>query len=860
MRIDPQRLKDIIEQMKKYELHLADIALKIGDIQAAKALLEKRTSKEYATLAGAYAKDDNYKTILQTLIEQIKDSIRSKVTKAACKDTTTVAENAYKMVVTDFFQNYGISIYKMACEKGAVKNARYLAKILEENGIVAPKIELSQSKIAPKEVDLTLCKGIIDYYHASTKKRLSDAERLFSEATGKIHGALLAPTLKNLELHRLQTNLDKIKTEAGDTSKLTEERMLLLQEAKKVHAEIKQFIEDNTTALDQENLGLYCLQDIYNINDTHNVPLFTALEEISSLPCWGVTGDNNLISSYNEAYTRTRKQHNDRSDLLYKGLKICDRPGILDVHKGNLYYNLGISCLQIDPEQALKYFSESEKYLPGDKDPILNKCEILANFSRKVEYDLESIKIQDPRLKVMLEILYIYRNQKSFEDLLNDKAKESLWNDLKKDPIMLQYIHDIIYREACYKNDKDTIITTCINSITEHPGHSGYLSKALLALYDLNELDAALTLLGNVQKMHPEIYENGEKDIVLEYAEFMIYEGLNHFELSRPKLEYINFRYAQSPDSIILKLIYEKANLKHTTNATYNKDFEEALKYVDNIGEDSATYKKYIELLRNEEQKAQIVHAHDIQETSAIAIEAAESALVPTEITDGATAEHILDQKIPLPKEVSSFAHMMSSGILDTHNLSPKLIEAYFRYQKSLHSPISDISASTTKWNIKDIGELVYHRDSIVKLDFPHHYAMLDPTLKIDKSLELQFTTALETKRIARKEGQSGVKFLNGKLAELKIYAETRTYTDTLYKNKNGDYLIIFNKLGNHHDVSTAIQKSSGINIIDSDIISTLEDSDHNKPDIQDTVQSYYNDVCAALGGEVMMHTDSLEI
>jgi len=39
-----------------------------------------------------------------------------------------------------------------------------------------------------------------------------------------------------------------------------------------------------------------------------------------------------------------------------------------------------------------------------------------------------------------------------------------------------------------------------------------------------------------------------------------------------------------------------------------------------------------------------------------------------------------------------------------------------------------------------------------------------------------------------------------------------------------------------------------------------MDDSDHHhhdKPDVrQDSIHAYYNDVCAALGGEVMMHPE----
>jgi len=350
---------------------------------------------------------------------------------------------------------------------------------------------------------------------------------------------------------------------ASDTSKSTAERMQFLNSAKDAQTLIKQFIATNSIILGQENLALYCLQDIYNINTTHSTPLFITLEQILVLPCWGLTGHNDLLSTYNEEFRRARNQSNeDYRHLLDKGLKICDTPGIYEIHKGNLYYNLGLSCSQIEHEQALKYFSESEKYSPGDIDPILQKCRILTNFRRKAEYEGECIKIKDPTLKLMLEILYIYRNQEAFENLLKDKEKEFLWNEIKKNPTLLEYTYNIIHREAYYKKDKDTIIESCINGIKENPSHSVYLSSAILTLHELNDFDSAFLLLREVQKRHPDIYTNRENDIILKYAEFIIYESLNDFELSTPKLQYINERYAQCKDNKLLQILHEHANLK----------------------------------------------------------------------------------------------------------------------------------------------------------------------------------------------------------------------------------------------------------------------------------------------------------
>lgn len=131
---------------------------------------------------------------------------------------------------------------------------------------------------------------------------------------------------------------------------------------------------------------------------------------------------------------------------------------------------------------------------------------------------------------------------------------------------------------------------------------------------------------------------------------------------------------------------------------------------------------------------------------------------------------------------------------------------------------------------------------------------------KLDNSLLSQFTSALEKGEITKKTHNNGIKFIAHKLIEVKINDDMRLYTDTIYKNENGKYIIVFNKLGNHLDVSKAAQnsklkvlKTSSINQI---FFATNENSDEQNF-VQDLKEANNElDVEIELNGEVAEITE----
>lgn len=149
-------------------------------------------------------------------------------------------------------------------------------------------------------------------------------------------------------------------------------------------------------------------------------------------------------------------------------------------------------------------------------------------------------------------------------------------------------------------------------------------------------------------------------------------------------------------------------------------------------------------------------------------------------------------------------------------NLTPKEIHEYFQQKKQacLEKDILKCHSQggPELWHIDK--HTTYNSDTSNHF-FPINgkegfYAAIGNKVlkKIDHTLLSQFVSALEKGEITKNTHNNGIKFIAHKLIEVKINDDMRLYTDTIYKNENGKYIIVFNKLGNHLDVSKAAQNS----------------------------------------------------
>lgn len=96
---------------------------------------------------------------------------------------------------------------------------------------------------------------------------------------------------------------------------------------------------------------------------------------------------------------------------------------------------------------------------------------------------------------------------------------------------------------------------------------------------------------------------------------------------------------------------------------------------------------------------------------------------------------------------------------------------------------------------------------------FPNHFAIIKSNLKLERALELKFVQALMS-NICKKSTKNGIKFIRGKLFELKINDDLRLYTTKMYCNDNGKFLVVFDEIGNHPTIERLVRDTKEIEII----------------------------------------------
>jgi hypothetical protein len=145
-------------------------------------------------------------------------------------------------------------------------------------------------------------------------------------------------------------------------------------------------------------------------------------------------------------------------------------------------------------------------------------------------------------------------------------------------------------------------------------------------------------------------------------------------------------------------------------------------------------------------------------------------------------------------------------------NLDPKAIHAYFQEKKkqSLKTPNRNSNAENDQeWVIDDISYSSTD-SSIYKLENkPGFYATISPKLleKLGKKTQEQFINALHKGEASKSFSSNGIKFMKT-LIKLKINDDFRLITNKLYKNHDGNYLIIFEEKARHKDVDKAEAES----------------------------------------------------
>ncbi len=149
-------------------------------------------------------------------------------------------------------------------------------------------------------------------------------------------------------------------------------------------------------------------------------------------------------------------------------------------------------------------------------------------------------------------------------------------------------------------------------------------------------------------------------------------------------------------------------------------------------------------------------------------------------------------------------------------------IHQFFQSQKqqilhNLNKNIFSTPKSQTQWSYKNWAFTNKDND-LVALDsafYPGHYAAIDPNVKLDTEELKIFKNALTKGVCMRSHSENGIKFLNNSVIELKINGDKRLYATAMYKNLDGQYFILFDKMGNHETIKKLVQANKPLEIIE---------------------------------------------
>ena len=214
-----------------------------------------------------------------------------------------------------------------------------------------------------------------------------------------------------------------------------------------------------------------------------------------------------------------------------------------------------------------------------------------------------------------------------------------------------------------------------------------------------------------------------------------------------------------------------------------------------------------------------------------------------------ADSNGIILYKIKLPTHIQDFVMMVDSGTINFdcfnshHNLIPKLQNAYYQYKNSqrINEQYEDVVNYSTSWKIEG-KEYRSEDDSVYKLNSMHHcYATISSDLHYDDmTIANKFKEAIAQSRIARSEGQSGIKIFDN-IVELKINDSDSRLIAKAYQNIKGGILFVFDEAKNHKEIKRLVDVKSGLKLNPCDMLDAINypPSEHFPKDL-DNAQKYY--------------------
>jgi len=561
---------------------------------------------------------------------------------------------------------------------------------------------------------------------------------------------------------------------------------------------------------------LSAINSCYRHNGTSDLEKYIAAtsnvllsKKQTTLYCSSFTGANRTMLNYTEAL--------EWAKLAYKNYK--ENPTSFTKKDSlEIVYNMALCIKEYDPEQALLYYTEAEAIDPTDPDIIQDKINVYFHMGKVNEAFIVVNKIADPELRnLILLSAYSKLGQKLPRKLLETLDHRETEPDVTKIILRAEHRAALVIEEGGTVEDSIEVYKEMrLPSATPMESVQTVL-KSLEQCAVTNHWKIAPSILRDFYTQFP-IAKN-HSVLPLKYYEFLCYH-LNGFDdLALGALKSLNNDHA--PLGIRALSLAKQANHIYLFSLALESQFDLAEDFLANI------------FIGSEQEKLKIRQIVDILKTKST---------IKTIIV--VTPDSPVTESIIVKKNIYSLVDWAASAEeLDSLPLDQAAIHDYFQDQKAKLCKQTPNSLAKTNfcWNI---GKHMYGTDSapakIYALDNkPDFYATIDPKIlaKLDPAVLKKFAVAISKGVAFRDVGSNGIKFLDGKLIELKIDGDTRLYTKAMYQNDDGKYLIVFDHKGSHAAVKKALALSSGlIKTIQVDTRSALvptSSSDHDEEEAE---------------------------
>lgn len=448
------------------------------------------------------------------------------------------------------------------------------------------------------------------------------------------------------------------------------------------------------------------------------------------------------------------------------------------------YYNLGVNEMfsSFSLDRSCHWHQEAYQLQPEDHDiivgymgtlialgkykKVLNACEgrdnkTVLKYKRSVQCLLRKTH-DEPSLEEKDDVIFADYDNKAIQHL--EKKEYQQYED----------VYRLFWDRAVLKYQKDPLIETLQAAIL----------KRLVAFIELEKFNEAFAFIQMLQKDFAFEYQAQKK------CKFLVAVILS-------KLGFTND---------IPQLIAEMQTVR---------DHEQVLAWlycclgIDEVCERHNMQQALLYLNLSLEQKPNNVFVHALSKILLTANQPTET-IVVAKNEEADFEDYLVSQELD---------HYL--GLTKPEDCDPKIMHQYFQEQKNaaltqLVQTVQMESKPKQQWTVKGKtyleGEEVLH---CFNQGFAEEYYMvIKDSLSLDPKQKEACLLALDKGFCKRSHHNQGVKFLKQSLYEIKINADLRLYTQKVYKNHQGHFLIILDKKGDHNKVAELLRDAQPLKVV----------------------------------------------